>query len=122
MRIVLVALIFCFIGFLGFYLAFRLGAKSKAELAPVAVKKKHGFFSKEKNVEVTQSQHLIEQLTDIQTELLNKNYRAASRIIDKIEDLTPTYKAEWQQSIDSQDKDAIDKIHDVIDDLKAVLA
>lgn len=122
MRFILIPLIFCFLGFLGFYLAFRLGAKSKAGAVPVPVKEKRGFFGKKKRAEVTQSQHLIEQLNDVQTQLLNKNFRAASRIIDTMEDLTPTYKAEWQQSIDRQDKEAIDKIHAVIEDLKVVLA
>jgi thymidylate synthase len=122
MRFVLIALIFTFLGFLGFYLAFRLGAKSKAEMAPAPIKEKRGFFGKKKPAAATQSQHLIEQLSDVQTELLNKNYRAASRIIDTMEDLTPTYKAEWQQSIDRQDKEAIAKIHAVIEDLKVVLA
>lgn len=64
---------------------------------------------------------LLNQLVDLQTELLNRNFAEASLKLGEMHDLTDSYKRDWKTALDNRDEGAIQKMTQVIDDLKVVL-
>jgi nitrogen fixation-related uncharacterized protein len=122
MRLVIFALVLLSIGFFAFYWAFSLGAKH-AQDTPSPNEKKRGLFSrKSKPKKASLAQPLLlTQLVDLQTELLNRNFAEASLKLGEMHDLTDSYKHDWKTALDNRDEGAIQKMTQVIDDLKVVL-
>lgn len=122
MRLIIFALVLLSIGFFAFYWAFSLGTKH-AKGTPATDEKKRGLFSrKSKSQKAPVAQPLLlNQLVDLQTELLNRNFAEASLKLGEMHDLTDSYKRDWKTALDNRDEGAIQKMTQVIDDLKVVL-
>lgn len=116
MRFALIALVFTFVGFVGFYFAFKMGLRSKSETEPGQHTSK---VSKSSN---STKPLLLNQLNELDTHLLNNDFKRASRLLMRIDELTPRYKSEWQDAIDRKDVEQANKIRNVIEDLRVALS
>lgn len=116
MRFALIALVFTFVGFVGFYFAFKMGLRSKNEAEPA----RHA--SKVSRSGASGKPLLLSQLDELDTHLLNNDFKRASRLLMRIDELTPRYKSEWQTAIDRKDVEQANKIRNVIEDLRVALS